>query len=69
MKHRTVFTLLLFFLVLSSCIKERYDMNKLSGEVALNPGIVVRAIKGELTLSDLVEPNDTVVFDDGFLKF
>ncbi|MBS0010074.1 MAG: hypothetical protein KFF49_01605, partial [Bacteroidales bacterium] len=41
----------------------------LSGEVALNPGIVVRAIKGELTLSDLVEPNDTVVFDDGFLKF
>lgn len=69
MKSKTVFIVLLSFLLLSSCIKEKYDMDKLSGEVALSPGLVVKAVKGDVTLSDVVEPNDTLVFDNELLKF
>lgn len=69
MKSKTVLIVLLSFLVLSSCIKESYDMDKLSGEVGLNPTIVVKAVKGDVTLSDVVEPNDTLVFDNELLKF
>ncbi|HKL66412.1 MAG TPA: hypothetical protein VJ877_00865, partial [Bacteroidales bacterium] len=69
MKSKTLFVALLFLMILSSCVTESYDMDKLSGEVALNPGIVISAVKGELTLSDVVEPNDTIVFDNQLLKF
>ncbi len=65
MKNKTVFIILVIFLLLPSCIKESYDMDKLSGEMALNPTLVLRAVKGELSLEDLVEPNDTtVIFDE-----
>ncbi|MDT8400833.1 MAG: hypothetical protein RQ743_03990 [Bacteroidales bacterium] len=67
MKNKTVLIILLLFLIMPSCIKETYDMDKLSGEVALNPTWVLRAVKGELSLADLVEPNDTVVFDENKL--
>lgn len=69
MKSKTLFIALLFLLILSSCVTESYDMDKLSGEVALNPGFVISAVKGEVTLSDVVEPNDTIVFDNQLLKF
>lgn len=69
MKRKTVFIVLISSMIMSSCITESYDMDKLSGEVALNPGIVVKAVKGELTLGNVVETSDTLVFDDGLLKF
>ncbi len=69
MKNKTVFIVLLSFLVLSSCIKETYDMDRFSGEVALSPGLVVKAVKGDVTLGDIVEPNDTLFFDNELLKF
>ena len=69
MKNKTVFIVLLSFLILSSCIKETYDMDRLSGEVALSPGLVIKAFKGDVTLGNIVEPNDTLVFDNEFLKF
>jgi len=68
MKRKTIFIVLLTFLVLSSCITETYDMDKLSGEAALSPGIVMKAVKGELVLADVVKPNDTLVFDNELLK-
>lgn len=65
MKNKTVFIILVIFLVLPSCIKESYDMDKLSGDMALKPTLVIRAVKAELSLEDLVKPNDTtVVFDE-----
>ncbi len=67
MKNKTVLIILLLILIMPSCIKETYDTDKLSGEVALNPRIVLRALKGELNLEDVVEPNDTVVFDESKL--
>lgn len=65
MKNKTVFIILLIILTLPSCIKESYDMDKLSGELALNPTLVLRAVKGEMSLEDLVEPDDTtLIFDE-----
>lgn len=63
----------LIFLVLLSlmaaCVKETYDMNKLSTEVHLKPSMVLTAIRGEIALSDMVKSNDTVVFDQNkFVK-
>jgi len=67
MKNKKILIILLFFLIMPSCIKETYDMDKLSGDVALNPGLVLRAVKGQLSLDDVVEQNDTVVFDESRL--
>ena len=46
----------------SGCVKETYDMNKLSKEVHLSPVIAISAIKGDVSLSDMVKTNDTIVF-------
>ncbi|TAL76031.1 MAG: hypothetical protein EPN88_03135 [Bacteroidetes bacterium] len=51
------------------CIKETYDMNKLSKEVQLSPTMAISAIKGDISLSDMVKSGDTVVFDQNkFVK-
>jgi hypothetical protein len=70
MKNKTVLIILAILLILPSCIKERYDMDKLSGETALSPTVVLRVVKAEMSLDDLVEPDDTtIVFDeDGLVK-
>ncbi|MCX6253203.1 MAG: hypothetical protein NTV31_01855 [Bacteroidia bacterium] len=47
----------------TGCIKETYDMNKLSKEAHLSPTMAITAIKGDISLSDMVKSNDTVVFD------
>jgi len=53
----------------TSCIKETYNMNKLSEKVHLTPTIAISAIKGDISLSDLVKSGDTVVFDqNNFVK-
>ncbi len=54
-------------LLLNSCVKDTYDMNKLSNEVHLTPSFAFKAISGDLSLSDIVKPNDTLVFDENNL--
>ena len=54
---------MLMFLLITGCIKETYDMNKLSSKVHLSPTFAVSAVKGGFKLSDLVESGDTLVFD------
>lgn len=66
--RRKPFLLLLAILIFSSCVKQTIDFDKISGEVALSPGVVVSAVKGTVSLADIIEPNDTIVFDDGLLK-
>ena len=45
-------------------------MDKLSGDVSLTPTIGFPAFSGEVTLEDVVEGNDTIVFDaDKFVRF
>ena len=56
-------------LVGGGCVKETYDMKKLSKKAHLSPTFAVSAVKGQITLGDIIKPNDTVVFgQDKFVK-
>ena len=62
-----VFMLLL--MALTGCIKETFDMGRLSERVKLSPAFSMAAASGDISLFDLVEPNDTVIFDnDNFIR-
>ena len=45
------------------CIKETYNMKMLSKKQHLSPTLAISAVKGDISLSDIVKTNDTVVFD------
>jgi hypothetical protein len=47
----------------ASCIKENYDMNRLSKKMHLSPTLAISAVKGDIAFSDLVKSSDTIVFD------
>ena len=66
---RRAFLFLSMILVLSTtgCIKETYDMNKLSKEDHISPTLGISAVKGDVSLSDMVKTNDTVIFDQNKL--
>ncbi len=46
------------------CIKETYDMKKLSKRAHLSPTFALSAVKGDISLSDIVKQSDTVVFGE-----
>lgn len=53
----------------AGCVKETYDMKKLSKVAQLSPTLAISAIKGDIALSDMVKSSDTVVFDQNkFVK-
>ncbi len=55
--------------LVAGCVKETYDMNRLSKKIHLSPVVALSAIKGDVSLSDAVTPGDTVVFDEtNFVK-
>ncbi len=51
-------------LFIQGCVKETYDMTKLSEEVRLSPSLAIPGPRGEVLFSDIVKANDTVLFDD-----
>src|SRR5450759_3455083 len=56
-----IFMIMVF--LTTGCIKETYDMNMLSKKMHLSPTIAISAIRGDISLSDIVKSGDTVVFD------
>ena len=53
----------------AGCVKDTYDMNKLSGKVHLSPTVAISAVNGTVSLSDMIKSGDTVVFDqNNFVK-
>jgi hypothetical protein len=57
------------FLITTGCIKETYNMNKFSNKMHFSPTLAIAAVTGDITLSDIVTPNDTIVFDnDKFVR-
>lgn len=53
----------------SGCVKETYDMDRLSKQAHLSPTFGISAVRGDISFSDLVDPGDTVVFNsDGSVK-
>ena len=62
-KPRFIF-LIATAILFTGCVKETYDMNKLSGEGSFSPTLALAAVKGNVSFSDLVKSGDTVVFDE-----
>ena len=58
---------MIMVLSVTGCIKETYNMNMLSKKAHLSPTLAISAVKGDISLSDIVKPNDTVVFDQNKL--
>jgi hypothetical protein len=54
-------------LSLTGCIKETYNMSMLSKKAHLSPTMAISAVNGDISLSDIVKTNDTVVFDQNKL--
>jgi hypothetical protein len=50
-------------LLITGCIKETYNMKMLSKQAHLSPILAISAVKGDISFSDVVKTNDTVVFD------
>lgn len=55
--------------IIYGCVKDTYDMTKLSEEIHLSPTLAIPGPKGEVYFSDIAKQNDTVVFDsDKFVR-
>jgi hypothetical protein len=54
-------------LCVAGCIKETYNMSMLSKQAHLSPTLALSAVKGDISFSDAVKTNDTVVFDQNKL--
>src|SRR5664280_2463480 len=53
----------------AGCVKNTYDMTTLSKWGHLSPTVGVSAAYGDIKLSDILKPSDTVVFgNDNFVK-
>jgi hypothetical protein len=57
------FLVLLLEMIFAGCVKNTYDMNKLSTRDSYSPTFVISAASGKITLGDIVKANDTVVYD------
>jgi hypothetical protein len=54
--------------MISSCVKETYDFDRLSDKNSLSPTFAISAVKGDVSLLDMLEPGDTVTYgDDNFM--
>jgi len=69
-KSNLLFIVIISGLMMSGCIKNTYDLNKLSSGNQYSPTFVISAVSGNITLADMLKPNDTIVYgSDKSLKF
>jgi hypothetical protein len=57
------FLFLILMLCIAGCTKDTYNMDKLSGKTQLSPTFGITAVNGDVSFSDMVHSNDTIVFD------
>jgi hypothetical protein len=68
-RRYTGIIIIIMILLASGCVKDTYDMNMLSKKASLTPTMVISAMKGNVSLSDIVKSSDTVVYgQDNFVK-
>ena len=58
-----LFISMIMYLCLTSCIKDTYNMSMFSKKGHLSPTLDISAVKGDVSFSDVVKSNDTVIFD------
>ncbi|MGQ9620056.1 MAG: hypothetical protein ACUVTX_03615 [Bacteroidales bacterium] len=70
MTRKIVLLIATFLLFLSQgCIKETYDLNRLSDDIKISPVFALPAATGDITIADIVEPSDTIRFEsDNFIR-
>jgi hypothetical protein len=65
MNRKNIISIILMLgLGLNSCVKNTYDLKKLSSNNIYSPTFVISAATGNVTFSDMVKASDTVVFDN-----
>lgn len=70
MRKKIEIILFLSLIILSGCVKEEYDLDKLSDRAEISPKFVIPVFRGTVILGDAVKPSDTVVYDsDKFVRF
>jgi len=63
MKRREILLIsIIMVLITAACIKETYNMDKLSDKGSFSPTLALAAIKGDISLTDMIKASDTVVF-------
>ena len=66
---RKLLILLTLVVMMAGCVKSTINLDRVSERVGISPGFVIAAVKGDVTLGDIVESNDTLFFDDlGLMK-
>jgi hypothetical protein len=63
MKGSFLFISLILVLIITGCIKETYNMKVFLKQAHLSPTLAISGVKGDISLSDIVKANDTVVYD------
>lgn len=70
MKRPNFILLFSWILLLTGCVKETYNMDKLSGKAELSPSILIPTFKGTVVFADALKDVDSVVYDnDKFVRF
>jgi hypothetical protein len=64
MRKTGLLLLVIIATLIGSCVKETYDMNRLSEKMRISPTFAVSAATGQVTLGNIVKPNDTIIYDD-----
>ncbi len=55
---------IVIFMLVAACVKDNFDLDRLSGRVLYNPSFVLPIAYGNITLGNLLEPDDsTVIFN------
>lgn len=59
-----VSTLFILFLVQASCVRDDFDFDRFSESISYTPSFVLPLAHGSLTLGNLLEPDDSLIFFD-----
>ena len=68
-RRSLLFFSMIMVLSITGCVKETYDMNKLSNKAHLSPTIAIPVIKGDISIKDIVESRDNFVIDQNKLVY
>src|SRR3972149_4786221 len=58
--HFLLFLSIIFLFVFSSCVKDTYDMEKISLKAELKPGYFLPLAYGTINIEDIIPTNDTI---------
>jgi len=62
-KRIFLFLSIVMALSVSGCVKDTYNMQTFSKQAHISPTLSFSAVKGDISLSDAVKSNDTIVYD------